>query len=73
MRLEKASFFNWKEPVKKRITSLVLSVVLVLLAVFILRNEKVVDAADNMALLENRHPGYWEYLRPGEDDKGSNC
>ena len=64
MRLEKASFFNWKEPVKKRITSLVLSVVLVLLAVFILRNEKVVDAADNMALLENRHPGYWEYLRP---------
>lgn len=48
----------------KRITSLLLSVVLVLLAVFLLRNEKVVDAADDLVLLEKRHPGYWEYLRP---------
>jgi len=47
----------------KRITSLLLSVVLVLLAVFVLHNEKVVEAADNMVLLEKRHPGYWNWLR----------
>ena len=52
----------------KRITSLLLSVVLVLLTVFLLRNEKVVNAADDLVLLENRHPGYWEYLRPEKEE-----
>lgn len=49
---------------RRKITSLLLSVALVLLAVFFLNNEKVVDAADDMVLLEKRHPGYWEYLSP---------
>lgn len=41
-----------------------LSVVLVLLAVCFLNKERVVEAADNLVLLEKRHPGYWKYLRP---------
>ena len=48
----------------KRITSLLLSVVLVLLTVFLLQDNRVVEAADNLVLLEKRHPGYWEYLGP---------
>lgn len=49
---------------KKRILSLIASIVLILVAVIGLQNEKVVEAADNLVLLEKRHPGYWEYLRP---------
>lgn len=45
--------------------SLALSVVLILLSVLFLNNEKVVEAADERILLENRHPGYWNYLSPG--------
>lgn len=48
---------------KKRILSLIASIVLILVAVIGLQNEKVVDAADEVVLLEKRHPGYWEYLR----------
>lgn len=48
----------------KRITSLLLSVVMILLAVFAFHNEKIVEATDNMVLLEKRHPGYWDYLSP---------
>ena len=44
--------------------SLALSVVLILLSVLFLNNEKVVEAADNLVLLENRNPGYWNYLNP---------
>lgn len=33
-----------------------------LLAVFLLQNEKVVEAADDLVLLEKRHPGYWKWL-----------
>ena len=49
---------------KKRILSLIASIGLILVAVIGMQNEKVVEAADNMVLLENRHPGYWEYLSP---------
>lgn len=49
---------------KRKITSLLLSVVFVLLAVFALHDNRVVEAADSVVLLEKRHPIYWEYLRP---------
>ena len=54
-----------------------LSVVLILLAVFVLHNEKVVEAADNLILLEKRHSGYWTWLREravevDTDQDGSN-
>ncbi len=49
---------------KRKILSLALSAVLILLSVPFLNNEKVVEAADDLVLLENRHPGYWNYLRP---------
>lgn len=48
----------------KRIMSVVMSVLLTVVAILFLQNEKVVDAADNLVLLEKKHPGYWEYLRP---------
>ena len=47
---------------KKRILSLIASIVLILVAVIGLQNEKVVEAADDLVLLEKRHPGYWEWL-----------
>lgn len=49
---------------QKRIISLIFSVVLTLLCVLSLKNSKVVEAADDLVLLEKRHPGYWEYLSP---------
>lgn len=49
---------------KKRTSSVLLSLALVLLAVFFLNNKKVLENVDNLVLLEKRHPGYWEYLRP---------
>jgi len=49
---------------KKRVKSLALSVVLTLLAVFLLQENKVAEAADNLLLLEKRHPDYWNYLSP---------
>ena len=49
---------------KRKIMSLALSVVLILLSVLLLNNEKVVEAADNFVLLEKRHPGYGSYLMP---------
>lgn len=49
---------------QKRIISLILSVVLTFLCVLVLKNDNVVEAADNYILLENRQPGYWNYLRP---------
>ena len=48
----------------KRIMSVVMSALLVVVAILFLQDEKVVDAADNIVLLEKRHPGYWDYLRP---------
>ena len=48
---------------KKKIASLALSVTLVCITILGLQNSKVVEAADNLILLEKRHPGYWEYLR----------
>lgn len=47
----------------KRILSVVMSVLLTVIAILFLQNEKVVDAADNLVLLEKRHPGYWTWLR----------
>ena len=41
---------------------MVMSAVLVVITILLLQNEKVVDAADNIVLLEKKHPGYWEYL-----------
>lgn len=46
----------------KRIISLILSAVLTLLCVLSLKNSKVVEAADNIVLLEKRHPGYWKWF-----------
>jgi len=43
---------------KKRVKSLALSVVLKLLAVFLLQENQVAEAADNLLLLEKRHPDY---------------
>jgi len=50
---------------KRKMMSLVLSVVLILLSVLFLNNKKLVEATDDLVLLENLHPGYWNYLRPG--------
>lgn len=44
---------------KKRILSLIASVVLILVAVIGLQNEKVVETADDLVLLEKRHPDYF--------------
>lgn len=49
----------------KRIASLLISAVLIIIAVGALNNPAIVDACDNAVLLEKRHPGYWEYLRNG--------
>lgn len=58
---------------KKIILSLIASVVLILVAVIGLQNEKVVDAADNLMLLEKKHPGYWEYLRNRKQEFDTDC
>lgn len=60
----RASFLIGRDSVKKKICSLIASIVLILVAVIGLQNEKVVEAADKMVLLEKRHPGYWNYLSP---------
>lgn len=46
----------------KRIFGVVMSAVLVVITILLLQNEKVVEAADNLVLLEKNHPGYWEWL-----------
>jgi hypothetical protein len=43
---------------------MVVSALLVVITILSLHNGKVVDAADNLVLLEKRHPGYWDYLSP---------
>lgn len=48
----------------KKIASLLISAVLIIIAVGAFNNSAIVDACDNAVLLEKRHPGYWEYLRP---------
>lgn len=48
----------------KKILSLCASVILIIFSVVALNNSAVVEAADNLVLLENRHPGYWKYLSP---------
>lgn len=47
---------------KKRLFGLILTAALVVGSIVLINNSKVVDAADNLVLLEKRHPGYWEYL-----------
>lgn len=53
-----------KDYMNKRIASLLISAVLIIIAVGALNNPAIVYACDNAVLLEKRHPGYWEYLRP---------
>jgi hypothetical protein len=48
----------------KKIASLLISAVLIIIAVGALNNPAIVDACDNAILLEKRHPGYWDYLSP---------
>ena len=43
--------------------SVVMSALMVVVAILFLQNEKVVDAADSVVLLEKRHPGYWEFSK----------
>lgn len=53
----------------KRIASLLISAVLIIIAVGALNNPAIVDACDNAVLLEKRHPGYWNYLSPKQGKK----
>lgn len=49
--------------------SLTLSLMLILVTAYLFQNNKIVEAADNFVLLENRNPGYWNNLTQGSSIK----
>lgn len=51
-----------KDYMNKRIASLLISAVLIIIAVGALNNPAIVDACDNAVLLEKRHPGFYYNL-----------